>query len=623
MTRELSHRGPDSENYWNSDDNIYFLGHRRLSIIELSSKGNQPMKSRSNRFIITFNGEIYNHLEIRDKIKKKINYEWRSNSDTETLLSSFEIFGLEKTFELLEGMFAFALIDQFSKKLYLSRDISGEKPLYYGFQGEDFIFSSELKSIIKYPLFKKIIDQNSLKYFLDYSFIPEPFSIFKNIKKLEKSSLLEFDLKTNKIIKNSKYNSSKNIEISKNEVSNNPLQLIDKILTRSVRISMTSDVEVGSFLSGGTDSSLITSIMSKVSDKKVQTFSVSIKKNNYDEGNYSKSISDFLQTNHNQIIIEENDLIKQTKDLAVMYDEPFADSSQIPTSLISKFASSKVKVILSGDGADEYFGGYNRYLGIKKIIKFFDILPFKVRWLIGKTLIRIPDYILNIIFLILTKITNSDLELNQINEKIYKFCLIIINCKKIDEVFLFILKNYFDGKNILIENEFNDNLEKNLIKSVQNENDATTKMMRIDQNFYLQNDILQKVDRASMYYSLETRMPFLNKNVMEFSNYLPLNYKIKGNETKWILKELLKKYIPEQYVNRPKMGFSVPINSWLRTSLKDWTKDTLSSKNIKSYEILDPKRVENILQQHFSEKKNYGTQLWNLIVLQKWLNKFY
>ena len=619
MTRELTHRGPDTEDYWISDDFLQYFGHRRLSIIELSKKGNQPMKSINGRYIITFNGEIYNHLEIRENIKKRINYHWQSNSDTETLLSSIEIFGLTETLKLAEGMFAFGLIDQVSKKLYLARDLNGEKPLYYGFQDDDFIFASELKAIVKFPNFKKKLNKKSLKYFLDYSFVPEPYSIFQNINKLEKSSFLEFDLNSKKINKIEKYFPKKNLEISSSNISNNPINLIDKILNRSVKISMTSDVQVGSFLSGGTDSSLITSIMSSLSEKKIETFSVSINKPGYNEGDYANNISKYLKTNHNQIIVGENDLINQTKNLSNMYDEPFADSSQIPTSIISKYASTKVKVILSGDGADEYFCGYNRYLGIKKITKFFEVLPFKIRFLVGQILIRIPNFIVNIIFLILKRINNSNFELNQINEKIYKLSLVLINCKTIEDIYILILKNYFDGKDILVESNVDVNLEKVILKYIEPQSSSVKNMMLIDQNFYLPNDILNKVDRASMFYSLETRVPFLNKDVIDFSNHLPLKFKIRGNNTKWILKELLKKYIPEKYVNRPKMGFSIPLNTWLRGPLKNWSSQNLQFDDDN---LVNQNYINLIMNNHYKGKSDNSSILWNLIVLNLWKKKY-
>ena len=619
MTRELTHRGPDTEDYWISDDFLQYFGHRRLSIIELSKKGNQPMKSINGRYIITFNGEIYNHLEIRENIKKRINYHWQSNSDTETLLSSIEIFGLTETLKLAEGMFAFGLIDQVSKKLYLARDLNGEKPLYYGFQDDDFIFASELKAIVKFPNFKKKLNKKSLKYFLDYSFVPEPYSIFQNINKLEKSSFLEFDLNSKKINKIEKYFPKKNLEISSSNISNNPINLIDKILNRSVKISMTSDVQVGSFLSGGTDSSLITSIMSSLSEKKIETFSVSINKPGYNEGDYANNISKYLKTNHNQIVVGENDLINQTKNLSNMYDEPFADSSQIPTSIISKYASTKVKVILSGDGADEYFCGYNRYLGIKKITKFFEVLPFKIRFLVGQILIRIPNFIVNIIFLILKRINNSNFELNQINEKIYKLSLVLINCKTIEDIYILILKNYFDGKDILVESNVDVNLEKVILKYIEPQSSSVKNMMLIDQNFYLPNDILNKVDRASMFYSLETRVPFLNKDVIDFSNHLPLKFKIRGNNTKWILKELLKKYIPEKYVNRPKMGFSIPLNTWLRGPLKNWSSQNLQFDDDN---LVNQNYINLIMNNHYKGKSDNSSILWNLIVLNLWKKKY-
>ena len=619
MTRELTHRGPDTEDYWISDDFLQYFGHRRLSIIELSKKGNQPMKSINGRYIITFNGEIYNHLEIRENIKKRINYHWQSNSDTETLLSSIEIFGLTETLKLAEGMFAFGLIDQVSKKLYLARDLNGEKPLYYGFQDDDFIFASELKAIVKFPNFKKKLNKKSLKYFLDYSFVPEPYSIFQNINKLEKSSFLEFDLNSKKINKIEKYFPKKNLEISSSNISNNPVNLIDKILNRSVKISMTSDVQVGSFLSGGTDSSLITSIMSSLSEKKIETFSVSINKPGYNEGDYANNISKYLKTNHNQIVVGENDLINQTKNLSNMYDEPFADSSQIPTSIISKYASTKVKVILSGDGADEYFCGYNRYLGIKKITKFFEVLPFKIRFLVGQILIRVPNFIVNIIFLILKRINNSNFELNQINEKIYKLSLVLINCKTIEDIYILILKNYFDGKDILVESNVDANLEKVILKYIEPQNSSVKNMMLIDQNFYLPNDILNKVDRASMFYSLETRVPFLNKDVIDFSNHLPLKFKIRGNNTKWILKELLKKYIPEKYVNRPKMGFSIPLNTWLRGPLKNWSSQNLQFDDDN---LVNQNYINLIMNNHYEGKSDNSSILWNLIVWNLWKKKY-
>jgi asparagine synthase (glutamine-hydrolysing) len=294
-----------------------------------------------------------------------------------------------------------------------------------------------------------------------------------------------------------------------------------------------------------------------------------------------------------------------------MYVEPFADSSQIPTSIISKYASTKVKVILSGDGADEYFCGYNRYLGIKKITKFFEVLPFKIRFLVGQILIRVPNFIVNIIFLILKRINNSNFELNQINEKIYKLSLVLINCKTIEDIYILILKNYFDGKDILVESNVDVNLEKVILKYIEPQSSSVKNMMLIDQNFYLPNDILNKVDRASMFYSLETRVPFLNKDVIDFSNHLPLKFKIRGNNTKWILKELLKKYIPEKYVNRPKMGFSIPLNTWLRGPLKNWSSQNLQFDDDN---LVNQNYINLIMNNHYEGKSDISYILCILIV---------
>jgi asparagine synthase (glutamine-hydrolysing) len=625
MTRVLRRRGPDSEGYWVSSNGKVQLGHRRLSIIELSDKGSQPMISNNGRFIITYNGEIYNHIEIRNRINKHTNYTWKSNSDTETILVSLETYGFEKTISSLQGMFAFGLIDKLEKKLYLVRDPSGEKPLYYGLVNENFIFGSELKSIIKFPLFKKKINMEALNYYLNFSFVPEPHSIFENINKLEKSSYLKFDIENQKIISIKRYYTVKsfNIEFSKN----NYIDSIDKILNNSVKIAMTSDVEVGSFLSGGTDSSLISSIMNANSNYTIKTFSVGLDDPNYDESIYSRSIAKYLGTDHNEIIVKEKDLLDQTKDIADIYDEPFADSSQIPTSLISRFASKQVKVILSGDGADEYFGGYNRYIGIQKIENMLKFVPYKIRILLSKILSSTPKPLLDIIMNIMNNFFKSKISLTQIQEKIIKLAAILLNCKNQNEIYFFILKNYqVKEDNILYDKDLlncKDDIELKIESMVDNKKNIIENMMYIDQNFYLQNDILQKVDRASMYYSLETRIPFLNTDLTNFALGIPTKMKIKNGNSKWILKEVLKKYIPEKYINRPKMGFSIPIHLWLRTSLRSWAENTLDYDVLKKHNLLNSEKIRNILNLHFEEKKNYGTQIWNLIILQKWLDKYY
>ena len=626
MTSDLKNRGPDDEGFWKNENNTQFLGHRRLTILELSKKGSQPMLSKNSRYIISYNGEIYNHKNIRKKLNDEFNCIWETNSDTETVLTSIEKYGIKKSLETFHGMFAFAIIDKIEKKLYLARDLNGEKPLYYGFINDNFIFSSGLRSISYFPGFKKRINKQALKYYLDFSYVPEPFSIFENIKKLEKNSYLEFDLKKKQIIKIRKYNVEIQDQIFNLNYQSDYLSNLNNVLSNSVEISMTSDVEVGSFLSGGTDSSLITAIMQSISNRNIKTFSVAVEDRKYNEKQYSRAISKYLKTDHNEIEVTEKNFIEQAKIVSEIYEEPFGDSSQIPTSLISKFASSKVKVILSGDGADEFFGGYNRYIGIQKSSKYFKYLPYFIRNLLGKLLSLLPENFINLIELILIKLILSNTSSNRIYEKLVKLKSMLIHCKRQDDIYNLILKNFeSESTTVLInqKNDFDKGIELKILSLINSSRENHENMMKIDQEFYLPNDILTKVDRASMYYSLETRMPFLNPNLIEFSKRIPKNLLLNNGKGKIILKDLLKKYIPKEYVDRPKMGFSVPIDNWLRGSLSTWAKDILDERKINKFGVLKSSKVKEMMQMHSKNKRNFGTQLWNIIVLQNWLNKYY
>ncbi len=626
MTSDLKNRGPDDEGFWKNENNTQFLGHRRLTILELSKKGSQPMLSKNSRYIISYNGEIYNHKNIRKKLNDEFNCIWETNSDTETVLTSIEKYGIKKSLETFHGMFAFAIIDKIEKKLYLARDLNGEKPLYYGFINDNFIFSSGLRSISYFPGFKKRINKHALKYYLDFSYVPEPFSIFENIKKLEKNSYLEFDLKKKQIIKIRKYNVEIQDQIFNLNYQSDYLSNLNNVLSNSVEISMTSDVEVGSFLSGGTDSSLITAIMQSISNRNIKTFSVAVEDRKYNEKQYSRAISKYLKTDHNEIEVTEKNFIEQAKIVSEIYEEPFGDSSQIPTSLISKFASSKVKVILSGDGADEFFGGYNRYIGIQKSSKYFKYLPYFIRNLLGKLLSLLPENFINLIELILIKLILSNTSSNRIYEKLVKLKSMLIHCKRQDDIYNLILKNFeSESTTELInqKNDFDKDIELKILSLINSSRENHENMMKIDQEFYLPNDILTKVDRASMYYSLETRMPFLNPNLIEFSKRIPKNLLLNNGKGKIILKDLLKKYIPKEYVDRPKMGFSVPIDNWLRGSLSTWAKDILDERKINKFGVLKSSKVKEMMQMHSKNKRNFGTQLWNIIVLQNWLNKYY
>ena len=624
MVSSLSHRGPDNKGFWNNHEQTQFVGHTRLSILDLSEKGNQPMISSSGQYIISYNGEIYNHLEIREYLKKKKNIKWRSSSDTETILEAISEMGIQETVSRLQGMFAFCVIDTKKNLLYLVRDKFGEKPLYYGFLEGNFIFASELKSILSFPDFKKKINKTSVNYFFNFSYIPEPLSIFENVFKLEAGKILTFSFNDNQIISNKKYDifyDQENLNLN----NENCLDLFDKTINTVVSDTMISDVEVGSFLSGGIDSSLITSIMQKQSNKKIKTFSVVFEDLKYDEKYYSRNISSHLNTEHNEILVNSKDLIELSKEMPDIYDEPFADSSQIPSAIISKFASNSVKVILSGDGADELFGGYNRYVAFDKINKFLKICPYQLRIMIGKVISLLPMNMLSIIENILGKIFLYNRSITQLDDKIKKLGHILVNSKSVSDMCFAVISITENTQNLLINenskkeiDEFKDKIGLYL----NNNNDLVENLMKFDQETYLTGDILHKVDRAAMHYSLETRIPFLNQKIVNFSNNLNRNMKIKGSNTKIILREVLKRYVPEKYVNRPKMGFSIPLSKWLSGPLKNWMLEAINFSDIEKQGYLNNSQIKVYLENHLSGKKDFSRELWNIIIFQKWLSKY-
>ena len=624
MVFTLSHRGPNNKGYWNNISETQFIGHTRLSIIDLSENGSQPMISSSGRYVISYNGEIYNHLDIRKQINRNKNVSWKSTSDTETILEAIEAFGLIEMTKKIHGMFSICVIDKKKNLLYLIRDRFGEKPLYYGFSNNNFLFASELKGILAFPNFKKDIDKKSLNYFFNFSYIPEPHSIYKDISKLLPGTILTFNLNTNKIIGNQKFNTfceDNNIPITEE----NAVEQFDNTINSAVKDSMISDVEVGSFLSGGIDSSLITAVMQSQSSKKIKTFSIVFDDLKYDEKYYSRNISKHLSTDHNEVLINSKDMIDISKKIPEIYDEPFADSSQIPTVLVSQFASKKVKVVLSGDGADEFYGGYNRYIAFSKINKILKYCPYNLRYAIGKIISLIPLNLLTYMEIILGKLFFQNRSITQLDDKIKKLGVIFMNSRTITDMYFSIISLSTGTSDLLNHENANNEIDefKEKISSYFSKNkNLVENVMTADQNMYLTGDILHKVDRASMYYSLETRIPFLNLNIINFSNKLKMNMKIRGNTGKFLLREVLKKYIPEKYINRPKMGFSIPLNEWLKGPLKEWSMDKLNLKNIEQEGYLNQKQVKYYLEHHFSGKKDFSRELWNIIVFQSWLSKY-
>lgn len=625
MTSAIKHRGPDDFGYWVDKDRKFALGHRRLSILDLSEAGHQPMVSKSSRFIIAFNGEIYNHLRLRKKLEDENNAKlyWNGHSDTETLLSCFELWGIENTLEKITGMFSIALIDRYEENLYLIRDRMGEKPLYYGWVSSNFVFGSELKSLKAFKGFSSEIDRNSLALFLKYDYVPAPNSIYKNIKKLPQGSYLSLSIGDEGFNKNRSISVksywdmqkiSKHCKLNNSFVGSEEeaIEKLEEILGKSIKDQMISDVPLGAFLSGGIDSSLTVALMQKYSQKKVKTFTIGFSEKNYNEAEYAKAVAEHLKTEHTELYVTPEQAIEIISKLPSIYDEPFADSSQLPTFLVSKLARNHVTVSLSGDGGDELFGGYNRYFLANRLWKKISKIPWTIRVFCAKLIHLSNPKIWSLIF----NLIPQRYRISNPSDKIYKLSKILVS-KNIHEVYERLVTHWDNPFEVVL------NSKNNIKTNVKNFDFLMPEeeMMLKDSITYLPDDILTKVDRASMSVSLETRAPFLDKNVIEFAWKLPFNMKIRNSRGKWILRKILDRYVPNELIDRPKMGFGVPIDSWLRGPLKEWAEDLLSEKRLKSDGYFNVNMVREKWKQHLSGEQNWQYHLWSVLMFQLWLDK--
>ena len=599
MKDSLQSRGPDDKNTWIDKKNNLCLGHTRLSIIEPSILGRQPMISNNKRFVIIYNGEIYNFLDLKKQLQKK-NIVFKSNCDTEILLESCSYWGVEKTLLKISGMFAFVLWDKKLMKLYLARDKFGIKPLYYSLQNNLFLFGSQTKSFFKHPKWRKEICINTLGYYFRYGYIPSNKSVYKNSLQIVPGHYLILEA-SGKIQKKCYWNLKKNINENKIINSND----IERMLESSVKDHMVSDVPIGSFLSGGIDSSLITALMQKNSVKPIKTFSIGFEEKSLDESQYAASVAKHLGTVHHQVIFNNNDIINLITKINTIYDEPFADSSQLPTVLLSRITRKKVKVALSGDGGDEFFGGYNRYNWAKKI-KLFYKLPKYFRELISNSMKCVTPNTWNQIFYHLPYFK----KLSFAGDKVYKLSN-VLNLKSFSDVYSNLISQWQqEDIPLLKKTSF---INKNLFDKDISSLDVVKQMQITDILTYLPGDILTKVDRASMAYGLEVRVPFLNNELIE--NIWSIKDKDKKNKS--LLKKILYNYVPKKLVSRPKMGFSIPLEKWLKGPLKEWADDLLQEKKLKEG-YLDSKRIRDKWHEHLSGKRNWQYPLWTVLVYQSW-----
>ena len=607
MASCLLHRGPDAGGIWTKPEWGLALAHRRLSILDLSPAGAQPMTSHSGRYIIVFNGEIYNFTALRQEIDQTSPLNWHGHSDTEVILALMDLHGIDHALNKLNGMFAFAVIDQEKRALTLARDRFGEKPLYYGnAETGDFIFASELKSLKAYPAFNNTINRSALPDYFRYNYIGQDQSIYQNVRKLLPGHTMRLDLNTGAETTCSYWNAQDEIKSSRAQ----PLTIsfeaavekLDVKLNNIVNSRMVSDVPLGSFLSGGIDSSLVTALMQNQSANAVKTFSIGFDDARYNEANHAKLIASHLKTDHTEFYVSPQDALNIVPELPVIYDEPFADSSQIPTLLLSRLARKHVTVALTGDGGDEIFGGYNRYTYGAALWQKMKHIPYPLRHAAGRGLAAIPQGFWHKLPFLARYGASAD--------KIKKLAngLSASDSTALYQKFLTHWPN-----NIVLNGNQNGSLK------LQPELNFTENMISHDLTHYLPDDILTKVDRAAMNASLETRVPFLDADLLRFVWQLPLSYRVQGNSGKIILKSLLSKYVPQALWDRPKTGFAVPIDHWLRHELRPWAEDLLDESRMRHEGYLNTVPIQRKWREHLSGQRNWQHHLWDVLMFQSWL----
>ncbi|HEV7571810.1 MAG TPA: asparagine synthase (glutamine-hydrolyzing) [Thermoanaerobaculia bacterium] len=619
MSSRLVHRGPDDAGVWHDPAAGIALGFRRLSIIDTSPAGHQPMQSASGRFTMVFNGEAYNYESIRRELIETGNApSWRGHSDTEVLLAAFEAWGLEAAVQRFVGMFAFALWDANERKLHLVRDRMGVKPLYFAPTARALLFGSELKAMTVAEEFPHAVNRDALGLYMKYAYVPAPYTIYENVWKVRPGTIVTID--ADGAYNEREYWSLHDLigRATADRFTGNDEEATDelqRIVTESVKLRMISDVPLGVFLSGGVDSSLVASVMQAQSSAPVKTFTIGFREAEYDEATYASAVAKHLGTDHTELYVTPSDAQDVIPKLPDIYDEPFADSSQIPTFLVSRLARQKVTVSLSGDGGDEFFGGYHRYFLGRKVWEKVDRLPRITRPFASAALRAVPMGAWNALLSPRHHFVPRFLRRERAGERIHKLARAMIS-RSPDWLYREIVTQWSD----IVPGSHDLPIAITTSATWPRLEDFTERMMYLDQVSYLPDDILVKVDRASMAVGLEAREPLLDHRLLEFAWRLPLGMKLRHGQGKWILKNLLARYIPQSLIDRPKMGFGLPIDHWLRGSLRDWAESLLNERRLRDDGFLDVAAVRAKWTDHVAGRGEWQLYVWIVLMFQAWLD---
>jgi asparagine synthase (glutamine-hydrolysing) len=607
MAERLRLRGPDDGGSWADEAAGIALGFRRLAIVGLGDEGHQPMHSANGRYVIAYNGEVYNFRTLRAELEN-LGARFLGGSDTEVILAAITQWGIEAAVERLNGMFAIALWDRQQRELTLVRDRLGIKPLYWGWQGDVLFFGSQPKAFAAHPAWSPVLDANAAQAFFRYAYVPAPLSIWRNIAKLEPGHMVTLDA-AGKVVQRQYWNLLDPAGVATDTAPDAvAVDALEALLTDAVAGQMVADVPVGAFLSGGIDSSTVAALMQKVSNRPVRTFTIGFEAQGYDESAAAKAVARHIGSDHHELVVRPQDALDLVPDLAEHYDEPFADSSQVPTCLVSRLTRRHVTVALSGDGGDEGFAGYNRHVALAQWQRL-NALPLPLRRMAAAAIHAVPPQRWDGLFAAFGS------RLPQPGSKLYK-AADIATAGDLPDLYRRLVSQWPDPSLLVPQAREPVSLDAGSVR------DPLTRMQSLDMMTYLPDDILAKVDRASMAYSLEARVPLLDHRVVEFGLRQPASRKLRGGRGKWLLRQVLYRHVPADLVDRPKAGFSVPIDRWLRGPLRDWAEDLLSERELARGGLLNPAPVRAAWAEHLSGRRDRQHRLWCVLMFQLWRRRW-